>query len=212
MLPSTIAVSLFLAHGTDWLPTAFGPVSATRVRPTMALRTAWAGVLGLMAVYPVWSGYRAPAGQRPGAQLEMTLPRGAVVVVPRLLDFTPILHYQRRPDIEYVFPMDREAFQDPRVSGAALYMYNLLRVVERRGYLAAVRADTSNPLCTYSGLFVALPDKIGWLAVRIAADSSLTTDRVDGSGMTPASAVAVIIHSRDPSIHHACVQGVGRAG
>jgi hypothetical protein len=137
------------------------------------------------------------------------VPSHAVVVVPSLLDFIPILHYQQRPDIEYVFPMDRAAYMDPRASHGAIYAYNFLQVIEARGYLTASPQDASSPLCSWSGLVVALMGSSHWPMIRIESDTGLTAERLERADTRSDSAVAYLVHERRAE-QRPCIQGVER--
>jgi uncharacterized membrane protein len=213
LLPSIVGVSIVLAHATELVNRAFARAAAvTYPRPTpLAARIAWGVFFGVLAVHPIWVGYSAQRRERPGESLEAIVPPGATVIVPELRDFTPILLYQRRRDIDYVYPMDSVASMDPRAAGPAIYNYHYVRLLERRGYLSATHASGSNPLCTYADLVIADTARSGWFAVRIAPDSGLS---VASLSQTPApvndppGALVIRAHSADP--RRGCVQGAVR--
>ncbi len=140
LLPSAVGFSIILAQGMELTTAAFDdPRSASPAKPPTASPPLRVGVWAcLTRGVPHMDGLSASAGERPGSRLETVVPPHAVVIVPSLLDFIPILHYQRRADIEYVFPMDREAYMDPRAPRSSIYGYNFLTVLEARGYLSRI--------------------------------------------------------------------------
>ncbi len=212
MLPSAVGISIILAHGMELTTAAFDDIesAASRAPSNRRFRAVWASVFALLAVYPIWAGYSANPGERPGLRLEKVVPPHAVVIVPSLLNFMPILHYQQRPDIEYVFPMDRAAYLDPRAPRFAIYTYNFLQVIEARGYLSASPRDASSPLCSYSGLVVAHLANNGWPLIRIDSDSGLATEALERPGAPSDSAVAYLVHERHPAEQRPCIPGVER--
>ncbi len=212
LLPSAVGISIILAQGMELTTAAFDEREATASPTPLSrpFRAAWTSVFALLAVYPIWAGYSTNPGERPGLRLEKAVPPHAVVIVPSLLNFITILHYQERPDIEYVFPMDRAAYLDPRAPRSAIYGYNFLQVIEARGYLSASPRDASSPLCSYSGLVIAHMANNGWPMIRIESDSGLATEALERPGAPSDSAVAYLVHERRPAEQRPCIQGVER--
>ena len=212
LLPLAVGISIILAQGMELTTAAFDEFEnpAAPAPSSRRFRAAWASVFALLAAYPIWAGYTANPGERPGLRLEKALPPHAVVIVPSLLNFMTIVHYQQRPDIEYVFPMDQAAYLDPRAPRSAIYTYNFLAVIEARGYLSASPRDASSPLCSYSGLVVAHMANNGWPMIRIESDSGLATEALERPGAPRDSAVAYLVHERHPAEQRPCIQGVER--
>jgi hypothetical protein len=209
-LPSTIGVSIIVASATELTITALGGADHTpgTGRTPGVVRLAWACLLLALAVRPVWTSLEEPRPQRPGAALEAVVPAHAVVIVETMLDFMPLLHYQQRPDIEYVHPMDRTVVEDPRARRGAEFGFHYLSVLREHGYLRASSPDPSSPLCTYARLVVARGLDTLWFALRIAADSTLATEPLTVPGATHDSVVALAVHARASDTARPCIPGV----
>jgi uncharacterized membrane protein len=218
LLPSVVGISIVLAHAAELVTRAFDrSAAASDPRSTpLAVRIAWGVFFGALLLHPVWTGYTAPTGERPGASLEAIVPAHATVIVPRLLDFMPILRYQRRTDIDYVYPTDSVAAMDPRARGSAIYTYKYVSLLERRGYLVPTRAAGSNPLCTYSDLVVADTVATTWFDIRIASDTGLSVTGLSvespSRGLDTAKdpPAALVVRARGAGARRPCIQGAER--
>jgi hypothetical protein len=210
-IPASLGLLPIVAHFARW--TAGGSVQdevdRSPTRPRQALGgAAWAGLVMLIAVKPAWDNRHLVAQPRPGREIEAVAPPGATVVVESVLDLLPLRQYQRRRDIAYVYPLDRDAAHDPHSWLGASVEYNLLDNWRRVGYLDAQTSSGTHVPCEGRPFVVVHSWRLSWYNKRIASDTAFATHRIGQSWSTFEKSGIILVQPRGSMVPAMCRDSV----
>jgi hypothetical protein len=155
----------------------------------------WLALLGFAAAIPAVVYRVAPRRGRPGSEVEAVAPPHSIVVVDNAEHLLPILHYQRRSDITYVFPMDSATAYSADELGAATD-YNLAAIWEHEGYLSGSTLSGAKIPCTKAEFMVLTSRRLAWFDVRIRFDSAFIVSRI-GSELPASEGDMYLVRRRE---------------
>jgi hypothetical protein len=149
---------------------------------TRACRGAWLLLVGMLLVRPAIHGIGMMPTPRPGADVEGVAPARSLVLIESPLDFMPLVHYQRRGDLDFVLPDPRTLSSSADAPPRADFIYNYMDVLRAHGYVRSAGPAGAAQVCTSSPFVVFQSSGRHRLAQALGAAPTLALSAVPQGG------------------------------
>jgi len=205
-IPASLGLAPCVAYFVEWSSQTSLGISedeATARSHDMLITAAWTVLVTVLAALPALHSLHAPTRHSLGMEIEAVAPANAFIVVENELDLLPLLHYQQRQDLTYVYPMDWAAAKSATELDATVG-YKQMAIWERVGYANSTMLSGSEVPCTKPEFLVLNSRRNAWFDDRILSDSALAVKQIGSSRPPLHPFVIYFVHRRGTSVPVAC--------